>query len=292
MVEVTRTLRVYSMHARVGEQIIDYRRFFAELARMGSAESVTEVARGLSFALEGARLVDGHFFARVVSGSPDEVPTYFDYRSGRLADGATPPGKWLARVARIVVDPNPDRRSLVLEAARSGVSVALLERYFGLLADPEVGPSARFDLTPVPSPSVLREIENLERIREVAITAVRPNFDWVDMTNGLAELAAESGGAEADAVIRAPRGESLQKNAGAVKVVTDSVARDNPNVSEFRVVGRPRGADKDVTVSSRRHQLQGYVRIDTADPLERSDVAIIEEAIDLIGDVGGRSSLE
>lgn len=280
---VTRTINLFALHGRTREGLLDYGQFFQRVSQLDPRSTSIAVTSDLVYSLDRIQFEDALFTARVVASSPDETPTYFDYHTGQLEQGETPAGKWMAKVARIAVDSRRDGRVVALEASRAGVSATLLERYFARLAKQHAWSSSLVvDLNPIPSPSLQSEIEGLTRIREAAVVATRPNFDWDDTNDRLAELAAESGGHVAEAVVRAGRKESLSKRSGILGIIIGSLAMSTPNLKTFRVVGRPKGSNKDVTLSSARNQRRTFVDIDPTAPIGEHDRVVFDAANDLI----------
>lgn len=276
---ITRVVNLYAIHARTGEHLLDYEGFFRHLATLPSAETAIPITREINFALADARIEDEIFSARVISGSPGEVPLYFDYMTGQTESGTTPEGKWLARMSRIVVLTRQDHRALALEANGSGVTASRLEVYFRRLAA-ETGwqDNLTVDLPPVPAPSLREEIASFERIREASAVVTRPNFDWSEFDTKLADLADESDGHTAEAVVKAERGKSLNFKGGIIGIILGSLEALNPTLKGFRVTGRKRGSDKEVTVSSKKHNQRSFYQTDLAAPVAEADEKMLETA--------------
>ncbi|MET4224439.1 hypothetical protein [Oerskovia enterophila] len=103
------------------------------------------------------------------------------------------------------------------------------------------------------------------------------------MSDNLAELASESGGHLAEASVKAARKESLDKNRGIVGIIVESLRRSTTNLKDFRVIGRPMGSSKEVTISSVRHQERTFVDVDPKAPPHESDSDVFEAGRELIG---------
>lgn len=280
---VTRVVNLYAMHARSGNDVLDYKAFFEHLAQLPSTSTAIRITSEVNFAIADAKMNGDLFTAKIVAGSPDEVPLYFDYMTGVTETGSTPDGKWLARISRVVIKTNQDHRALALEASGSGVTANRLELYFRRLAA-EIGwlDGLTFDLPPVPAPSLREEIESFERIREASAAVTRPNFDWSDFDTKLSDLAAESGGHVAEAVVRAGRGESLAKTGGIIGIILGSLSVLNPSLKGFRIIGRKRGASKEVTVSSKKHNQRTFFESNISDKSVEFDTKMLAAAEDLI----------
>lgn len=273
---VHRTIRLYTMHARSQDGVLDYADFARKLEAIGATDSIVQINSGMYMALDSVRDDENIYTARVVVGHPDDVPFYFDYRTGNTETGQTPEGKWLAQVTRVVIDPNSDVRLVALEGTNAGATFARLARYFEMLSDQQQWfRNLSFDLVPIPAKSLLEEINDLERIREAATVVSRPNYDWSDMAGGLSELAAESGGHEAQASVKAARGESLAKDAGLVATIKESFSQVTPSLKSFRIWGRKQGSSKEIMISSEKNQERTTASIPAG-----SDASTIDGIVD------------
>lgn len=271
-----RTIRLYTMHARSLDGVLDYADFTRKLASVDATASIVEINSGMYMALDNVRDDRNVYTAKVVVGHPDDVPLYFDYRTGNTETGQTPEGKWLAQVTRVVIDPDPDVRLVALEGTNAGATSARLAKYFEMLSDKQQWfRKLSFDLVPIPAKSLLDEINDMERIREAATVISRPNYDWSDMADGLSELAAESGGHEAQASVKAARGESLAKDAGIVETIKESFSQATPSLKSFRIWGRKHGSSKEVMISSEKNQERTTASIPAG-----SDVSTVDGIVD------------
>jgi hypothetical protein len=263
---------LYSMNARSRDGIVPYQLLFDEVARRESSQTIQEISRDLTFAIDldemsskenpPAAGAQRFFAGQVIAGSPGDVPLYFDYTTGETEEGATPEGKWLAQVSGMVVSVSPEIRYLALEGGRHGVTVPRLSRYFTLLTQTVLGiENVEFDITPVQSESLRAEIESFERIKEATAIVSRPNLDWSDMNDKLSTLAEESFGHEAEATVRAARSESLSKTHGIISTILSSLGNPSPAVRKFKVTGRKVNSDRDTVITSEKHQERVFARV-------------------------------
>lgn len=284
----TRTVRLYAMHARADGKLLDYSKFFENLSQLNATDSIVELTQELTMAVDASSLVESTFSARIILGKPGDVPLYFDYRTGNTESGVTPEGKWLAQVSRIVVD-SSQTRLVALESNNAGVSATRLSRYFEKIAiDKSWATRINFELTPVPSQSLLDDIDSLVRIREAAAVVSRPNFDWSDFGDDLSQLASESGGQEAQASVKAARGESLKKDEGIVETIKNSLQAVTPHVKSFKIWGKKQGSEKEEIISSEMHQERRHVTIPPDSDPSTMDNLIISSATALIDETRSR----
>lgn len=281
--QLTRVIKLHAMHMRSSGEPIVYRDFFEYLTHLPSSSTIVSVSPDLNFAIERCQISGDTFTATIIAGSPDEVPLYFDYTTGLVEEGATPEGKWLAKVTRILVVTDPDARSIAIESSRTGVTSARLEKYFRrLAAESGWSDDLLVDLPPIPSPSLAEEIEKFTRIREAAAIITRPNYDWSDMKNKLSNLADESNGHSAEAVVKAERKGSLSKARGIVGLIRDSLRESNPSIRSFRLTGNQEGSKKEITVSSEKHQARAFYDSNTSDSPSEVDAKMFTAARRLV----------
>lgn len=290
----TITINLYTINARSGDELLPYADLFSAVAARESSETIETISGDLSFAIDlrevepdvkdGEATEQRVFLGHVVAGSPGEVPLYFDYTTGETVEGTTPEGKWLAQLSRITISVSSDSRYLALESTRNGVTPARLERYFTRLAESTlVNGRVEFDINPVQSPSLREEIESFERIREATAIVTRPNYDWTDMSNKLSGLADESSGHEAEATVRAARGDSLSKNNGLVGVILETLTSTSSSaLKKFRITGRKPNSGRETTVTSERYQERTYVRTLSTASGEEVDEEVFERSTELI----------
>ena len=286
-------LNLYSINARQRDELLAYGDFFSQLASIDSADTVRSVPGGLSYAIDldelipsggvGERSGSRTFVGRVIAGSPGEVPLYFDYKTGETEEGATPAGKWLAQVSRIVVRISASERYVAMDSRRTGVTISKLSRYLAELAEQVTSANVvEFDMLPVQSGSLRAEIESFQRIRQASAIISRPNFDWNDMSDQLSGLIDESGGHEGEATVRAGRGESLQKASGIVRSILDSIDSSVHAVRKFKVMGTKQHSDRETTITSEKHQRRAFARVDWSLPPGDVDATLFEAGMELI----------
>lgn len=260
-----RSLRAYALHARNGDDLLDYDTFFAAIAEMPDEETVRSVTSGTAFAIEGLQRRGDLYEGLIVALRPDDVAVYFDMRTGKTERSEAPAGKVLASVARLWVRLDGLARTLVLEIRREGITAKGLELYFSRLSFDVTGARFHFDVTPLTAPSVLGRIDELERVKEAVITVHRPNLDWGDWEQDLNEVIEDSGGQSGALRVAAPRGGSLERDAGVVGMIKSSVYRENPSVVDFVVTGTEPGSPKYVRVTAKDHPVETTVVVAPSD---------------------------
>jgi hypothetical protein len=276
-----RQIRAYVMHGRLRERIggrlsdhlLDYSEFFQRLAELPSAQTEVTIAPGLAIAVATTSHERDFVHFRFISGNPEDFPLIFNRETGRTLETRPPENSWLAFPTRVSVV--PDNRLILIEYRRRGVSATNLERYFESISDVMGYPGhVQLDLDPLPAPSLEREILELARIREASLIVNRPNTDWNDASDALSDLAGSSGGKDAEVVVHAPRGESLNREEGIVPLILTHIRRGLSNVKNLRVVGRRRGEEVDRTVSLAKHQMRTTAAVDDNAPLLEQETEV------------------
>jgi hypothetical protein len=279
---------LYSLNARGRAGILDYEELFTSIASTDVAQTLRAVARDLNFAIditevETTGATQHVFTGHVIAGSPEGVPLFFDYITGETEVGATPDGKWLAQLSRVVISVSAAYRYVALEGGRNGVTAARLGSYLALLAETILGvTNVEFDVIPVQSDSLRSEIESFERIKQATAIVARPNLDWNDFSDKLSRLAEESTGHEAEATVRAARGETLSKDAGIVGTILGSLGSRTPAIRQFKVTGRKPNSDRDTVVTSEKYQERAFARLGRSASAVEIDQVIYDEATTLI----------
>lgn len=182
--------------------------------------------------------------------------------------------RWSAKPTRLVVSLDDDERIVALESTRGGVTPLLLERYLERVRLDRFRERTA-DITPLASSSFLEEVEAFERIRLAAVEVSRPNYDWSDHANNLYQLADESGAQSSTTEVKAPRGESLNKNGGLVKVIRDVASAANASIQNAQITGRKPGDVNDQTVSLEKHQERASIPVDTSLPLDQQSTNML-----------------
>lgn len=269
-----RTLALFVMHARDREDVINYDDFFTWISLLPEASTRIQVRTDLVFVISQVLRHGGKYAFSFVSGDPDEIPLFFNEESGQVEEGARERSTWPARQTQVMVD--PDSRFVAIELRRAGVGSSNLERYFRLLAmERDYSQNLVFDLSAQPSPSFEEELDRYVRIREASVTISRPNTDWYDAEDAVAELADISGGHTAAVTVNAARGESLNKNEGLLAVIRGHVRRSYTSIANARVVGLKAGDRQESSLSLARHQLKRQIEVPSREetPYQRAFIS-------------------
>ena len=273
-----RPIEAYSIHGRLGEQLLDYRALFAGLASLDRLGRQVHV-RDWIVAITEVREIGDEFMLRFVSGIEGETALYYDIETGEESVEET--GSRIAANASWVVS-SPGKRVVVIERSRPGVSVMLIERTLEELAVRAGVGNARIDLNPIPAASFVNELEELERIRSASVVLHRPNYDWADNAATLTGYAAESDGGRISVQVQADRSKSLSRTSGIVLDLKRLARSPISSLKNVKVVGNKAGESRERTVSLDRHLERRYVEVA---PGTSPRSAIEEASSDLIASI-------
>ena len=248
----SRKVLAFSLHGRTRDGVIDYVDFFDRLSTRPARNRQVTLGEDL-VAVPTMQGIDSAWLMRFVVGAEGLPPLLFAPATGSEVE-ADIGNQILASASWVLLD--PVTRLVAVEQKRPGVPVSTIARSLSRMAvDFNFSPHpVTFDLNPVPSPSFLEELENLERIREATVVVAEPNYSWRDSAAELTSYAADSGGASARVTVSAGRGKSLEKDLGIVADIKQLVPNKISSLKDIRVAGRRRGETKESTVTLGRHQ--------------------------------------
>lgn len=237
----TRKFEEYVLHAHVRERAIDS---YDEL--IGSIEAIPPIERR---AWVGRKLVaipriwrfDESRVAFVVYEGDESWPLIYDHAVGseylvELDDSEVVVQKTYA------VFNSASRRCVVMynhygaKARDIAILLQTLARRVPHWAYMDI------ELVPVISSDFVVAINQLERIRQAAVTLVRPNFDWTDYADDLIESIGErSNAALVEVTASTRRNEDLNRDDGILQFVKRLATAEHPNLKNASIVGRRPG---------------------------------------------------
>jgi hypothetical protein len=275
----TRGVLAYSLHGRMGSEVVDYPTFFRRLSRVTATDRQTSVGINL-VAISSMVSAGDSWLLRVVAGDEATAPVFFNPVTGEEVEAAMN-GQILANGVWVLV--NPFTRHVAVEQKRPGVPVTVIAGVLGHLSK-ELGLTqsrATFSLNPIASESFLEDVERYERIRQATICVAEPNYSWADNATSLTDYAAASDGATAEMTITAPRKGSLSKTSGIVADIKTLAARRIGPLKNVKIRGRRDGEKKETGTSLERHQERTSYEVSAADSLadERQAFAAAADAL-------------
>ncbi len=274
------TILGYSMHGRSASGLADYGAIFTTLAGLTPITSQFTIGSQVVAVASSEVSDDGLFHLRYIAGHPENETLLFDPDTGEL-DEVDFERRFIARSAWVVVDPS--RRVASLEARRPGVAASTVASHVERVMEDVMGLSSpTFDLNPIPSKSIIEELDRLERIREARVVLARPNFDWAENADQLSDLGDESHAGQVEVGARAPRGESLAPRNGIVGAIRSLVTNAVGPIKDFRVRGTRAGENKERTISLENNSERRFVPIN---PEESESAQVKAESALLVAEL-------
>jgi hypothetical protein len=259
----TRKFEAYAMHAH-HDVPATYSELFQRLAKLRREDRIfrysTEVVVGFPIVeAEG----NGYFIQAVEGG--DDSALVLNVETGDTRENILGRAEMLSHATHLVV--SPKKRRAAIEFSQRGAKASLLASAIeGILREnySDLG-DIGFSFAPVIRKNFITEINAFDRIREASIRVIRPNVSWTEHYTELSKLAEESGGDKVAVEIKAPRKDTLRKNAGIVRVIKDVVSDHQPYLDDATVTGTRHNETAETTIHAKKHVLHTKASVQTDD---------------------------
>lgn len=281
-----RALRLLSIHARDGEDTIDYIKFFKSLDSEERLNRYVSEFMGTRTAYSEAKsLPNGMIAFQFASGDANEVVSYYDLEE-KIQRSVDQTNGFFSTPVWIIV--SPSERLLAKEIRRPGVSDKALETYFEQYSRDRLGfKQPRFSLNPVPDKDFIKRLDGLEIIKRVDITLNQPNYDWGDSESRITAMAEESGASTATLSMTAKPKQSLEKDKGIVQDVEHIIKSGviGP-IKKIVIKGNQTAGEPEQTLNQKNYQRQVVTSfpseaedIDKFDRISSAGAQLIEDAV-------------
>lgn len=253
------TIIGHSIHGRSAEGLAEYQEVVDVLAGLSPVDSQFTIG-GQVVAIATTEVpTDGFVYLRYIAGHPETGALLFDPGTGEL-DEFDFEHRFIARSAWLVID--PARRLATLEIRRPGVSASTIASHIERVMEDVMNLQApTFTLNPIPSKSILEELDRLERIREASVVLARPNFDWTENADQLSQMGDESDAGQVEVGARAPRGKSLRLRDGILGAIRSLAENQIGPIRDFRVNGTRTGENKERRISLENNSERRFVSV-------------------------------
>lgn len=281
---IRRALRLLSIHARNGEDIIDYREFFEGLASEKRRDRYVCNIKGTMTAYSRVQHLDNGLIAFLfASGDADDTLSFFDLEE-KIQKSVDQTNGFYSTPVWVIV--NPVERFIVKELRRPGVSDRALETYFEHYSRDRLGYAyPRFSLNPVPDRHFIETLNRLEVIKKVDVTLNRPNYDWGDSESRITAIAEESGASTATLSMTAGAKQSLKKNKGIVRDVVKIIRSGLRGPIKNIIIKGSRTADApEQTLNEKNYQRQAVTSFPSEASREEQFARLSSAGTQLIGD--------
>lgn len=281
---IRRSLRLLSIHARDGENIIDYCKFFEGLASEKQRDRYICKIKGTMIAYSQVQRLDNGLIAFLfASGDTDDTLSYFDLEE-KIQKSVDQTNGFYSTPVWLIVD--PAERFIVKELRRPGVSDRALETYFEHYSRDRLGFAyPRFSLNPVPDRHFIETLNRLEVIKKVDVTLNRPNYDWGDSESRITAIAEESGASTATLSMTAGAKQSLKKGKGIVRDVINIIRSGLRGPIKNIIIKGNRTADApEQTLNEKNYQRQAVTSFPPEASREEQFTRLCSAGTQLIGD--------
>ena len=270
--------------------MIDYQEFMTTVANLASERQSRKVVLGQVVAVtEASRISDDVMALRFISGSEDQVPVFYNERTGSEESVERDEGVFAVAVWALF---NTTSRLVAIERKRPGVSTTIIERYLQALGRDAGFDRLTIDLNQVTSEEFDKAVEELESVKKVTVAVNQPNLDWSDDSNEIHKYAEESSAASARVELVAPRGESLSKKKGIVHDILGLARKKISSLKNVIVVGQAPGQAGNKTINLDRYARKTQVEVERgASAFEELD-AIKEASLEMIAEGEGEGEGE
>lgn len=283
-----RSMYAYSLHGRTPSGVVDYPRFFNELASKEAEARQALVGREM-VAITAMMKLGNQWLIRFIAAS-EKIPPFFYNPDTGVEVHAELGGQVVASVSWMMVDPSS--RFVVVERRRlrRGVAVGTMSRALTHMSgDLDIGPErVVFDLNPIFAKSFIHELDQYQRIRQASVVLSRPNLNWSDNASTLTKYAGESNADNVEVTMSANEEESLERDRGIVADIKKLIRKPIGPLRNLRIVGLRKNAAKETATSLQRLQEKRTFTFSAAKPVAERE-AFCKAATALIADlVGGK----
>jgi hypothetical protein len=254
MAKRTYRFSIYKIHGHLGEGTPDYREIARKIVSLSGQihrDGSRVVAIGTTMLVSGVDSTQRAWFV-AYSGDVDRNVLFFDLNRFTETSSLLESGRFVARKTRALFD--PVLRTLVIESGRGHLPPEELAKIIEeALRDDPAYASLEVSFAPVAAPSFITKIETLERIQSVSVSIARPNVDWSERYDQLAELADDSRAGAIETTVRARRSDGLSKSRGIVPNLKRWLSAAMSSVSSARIKGALPGQSSLIELRLRDH---------------------------------------
>lgn len=258
MATIKRRVQAYAIHAHSKNFEGDYENLFARVEAIEKRERLV-LFGSIAVAMPDVQRVGDNIFLTFTEGEVGLQPMILDTLTGETREEELERNEILVAAAHALV--NPAKRRILIEYVRTGAKAEAMARTIEKLLSERGLNDIRVDFSPVIEENFIKEIDRFDRIRMASLTLIKPNAGWDDHYTHISDMLQSSGGEKAELSVRAPRGESLNKDAGIVEVIKDVVSDDQPYISDAEIVGVKRGEEAETVVPLKKHVVHSNIAV-------------------------------
>jgi hypothetical protein len=204
---------------------------------------------------------------------PRGQPIIFDTGAATERTQPLKPEEIVATKTHALID--VESREAIVEYNHRGAKAADIATVLGAAGRKIPGwKSFYFDLSPKVDRTFVEGVDSFERIRVAGFRIARPNTDWTDWDDQIAQSALESGAQTAQAEYTAPRGKSLEKSAGVVPFIRERAIDGVSALKNAFITGKREGeaAETTITIGDHKEHQRVAVRLDPERQVDEKDI--------------------
>jgi hypothetical protein len=268
----TRKLEVWSLHAHVDDGAVsDYVAMFRMLASLDATARTwedDEKAVGVPY----LELADGNVRFTAYEG-PRGHPIVYDTADAKARTQTLQPTEIIATLTHGIIDLGS--REAIIEYNHRGAKASDIAVVLGSAGRRQLGWRSLFvELSPKIDRSFNEAIDAFDRIRVAGLRVSRPNIDWTDWDDALADSAADSDAQSVQAEFTARRGASLSKLIGVIPFMKRRVDEAPASLKNAFVTGVRAGesAETTITVGDHKEHQRINVRLTPDKHVDEQDI--------------------
>ena len=228
-------IELYSLSAHVRGRSVDYRRLLRALRGVPLDKRVRETLDRV-YALSQVNYGRRYVHLEVLEGPKGYDPRIFNVQ--KQSERIEELGESEVLVTKTHCAFDAQRRLAAVEYSHRGAKASHVALLLAKCLRGSSWPELNIELTPVPKSSFLRALKDLDQVKVASVTMARPNFDWEDDGEELAEeLADESEARTVRVEMHAPIGGGLARNKGLVQYIRRAAQRVFPTLKSAFVIG-------------------------------------------------------
>lgn len=274
-----KTIYAYSLHAQDAKFTGNYLEIFEVLKKVPRDERKVKL-KGTTYAVPTIEERHGTYFLTFLQGTEDIILIY-DEVTGETKEDELGDHEILVSASHALF--LPSKRAALVEYVKSGAKAPVIEEVIREILSRHYGAEFKFMMSPRIERDFLNEIDQLERIRLVSLSLVKPNAGWDDHYTLLSELADQSNGEKIDLTVRAGRGESLSKEEGIMEVVRNASEDEYPYVMDAEVIGTKVGEIAETKIPLNNHKVRRNVAVQKIQGKRLNVSSLRDKMIALIG---------
>lgn len=231
---VNRRIQAFAMHAEGSQFNGDYEEIFNVISQTKIKERYIRI-RGEIVIINSCRKKDEFFELEFIITSDDVDPLIVNVNTGEIRVEQLAENETLGVMTHALV--HPKSRRILIEYAKSGVKADVISLCISEFFSSKLRRDIRITFSPLIEQNFLLQLKMFSRIRVASVKLSRPNAGWDDHYTKLSKLMDDSDAGKAEINVSAARGESLNKDRGIIKIITQVANDEHPYIMDALIIG-------------------------------------------------------